>query len=245
MTQTPEEPERKPQRAVVFIDGANMHQRFRDHDARIDFDAYDLAKVAKKIAVGREVVQVRYYTGKLERTGNVELASMQQRLFERLNRQGVHIRLGRVEQRSKPNELASRIKQLLADPSTERLPATTYRAIHALVTTYRTVEHYVQKAVDTLLVADIARMASLNEYDVAYLFSLDGDMTPGIECATSLGKTVFGAGPPGLNYQVRTASTAFITIDWAWLLDCQIDEPISRRAPQTPFKPRPYNPSRK
>ena len=211
-------------RAVLLVDGANGYRRFRD--VGIEANKLDLRKVARALAgPARTVVGIRYYTGKVERSGNQLLFAHQQSLLSLLGKQGVQIRLGRVESRTEANELAEQMLQFLAvpRPADLRLPEDAYRALYAMANTHRRVTYWVQKAVDTLLVADLARMAADNEFDAAYVLSLDGDMTPGIEFARSRGKKVFGTGPAGLNYQIRRACDAFIVLDEARLANCYLD----------------------
>jgi uncharacterized LabA/DUF88 family protein len=212
-------------RAAFFVDGANLYHRYMEGFG-FDTNTLDLRKLAKSLAgAARDVTEILYYTGKVEGKDSPAMLAQQQSLFVTLQKQGVKIRLGRLESRSKKNELAEQILQFLAvqrSPS-ERLPPTIYRALHALASSHREITYLVQKAVDTLLVSDLARMAADNAYDVAYVVSQDGDMTPGIEFARSRGKTVFGAGPPGgRNYQLKQVCNNYIVMDLARLSTCLI-----------------------
>ena len=54
----------------------------------------------------------------------------------------------------------------------------------------------VEKAVDVMLAVDLVAMAIRNEYEAAYVLSADGDYTPAVEIARSLGKKVYAAAPP-------------------------------------------------
>lgn len=219
------------QRAVFFIDGANIFRRFKDEG--VDFNAYDLRKVAAKLAKGRDVKDIRYYDGKLDRSS--PNFGLQQSLFSFLEKQGVTIVLGRVEQRETENVLAAELKKALASIQSgpTPLPPPVHGALSFLANKHKTHKYWTQKAVDTLLVGDMARMAADDEFDVAYVLSLDGDMTPGIEFARSRGKKVFGAGPRGPNYAVKNACDAFIVFDKDWLLDC-FPDPGFARPPGSP-----------
>ena len=131
-----------------------------------------------------------------------------------------------MEPRTEDNALADELMRFLGAPRApeKRLSPEVYGALEALAIRHRRVTYWIQKAVDTLLVCDLARMAVENQYDVAYVLSLDGDMTPGIEFARSFGKRVFGAGPEGPNYQVKQACNAFIVIDEERLSTCCLPE---------------------
>jgi uncharacterized LabA/DUF88 family protein len=222
----PQPPSSSRPRAAFFVDGANLYHRYQEGFG-FDTNTLDLRKLAKSLAgATRDVTEIRYYTGKVQGKDSAAMLAQQQSLLVALQRQGVHIRLGRLESRSKPNELAEQILQFLAvqRPASERLPPTIYRALHALTSAHREITYLVQKAVDTLLVSDLARMAADNLYDVAYVLSQDGDMTPGIEFARSRGKTVFGAGPPGgRNFQLKQVCNSYIVMDLARLNTCLID----------------------
>ena len=210
-------------RAAVFVDGANVFRRYKAA-LGIDANTLDLRKVAKSLAgPSRQVVEVRYYTGKAHGGGDRAILAQQQALFSTLQKHGVIIRLGRLEERTKKNDLSAELLRYLATPQppADRLPPVVYRAIHAMAQRHSEVSYWVQKAVDTLLVAELAGMAAKNQYDVAYVLSNDGDMTPGIELARSFGKTVFGAGPAGApNYQIRQACNDYIVLDAARLATC-------------------------
>ena len=211
------------QSAVFFIDGANIYRGF--HRIGIDANTFDLRLLAASLAgPARAVQEIRYYTGRVEREGDERIFRQHQRLLSSLNAQGVTVRLGRVEPRSEDNDLADELLRFLGAPRVpeKRLLPEVYRTLDAMARKHRRVTYWIQKAVDTMLVCDLARLASENKYDVAYVLSLDGDMTPGIEFARSLGKTVFGAGPEGPNYQVKEACNLFIVIDEKRLSTCYL-----------------------
>ena len=212
-------------RAVLFVDGANAYRRFKDVD--IDANRFDLRVVARDLAgPARQVVGVRYYDGLVKREGDERIFRQQQRQLASLAKQGVTVRMGRVEPRTKRNELAERLLRFLAVPraGAERLPDAVRKELYALANTHRETLYWVQKAVDTLLVSDLSRMAADDEYDVAYLMSLDGDMTPGIEFARSRGKTVFVVGPVAPNNQIQQACNGFIVLDEAKLSACYLPD---------------------
>lgn len=205
------------------MDGANFYSRFKD--CGVDTNRYSLTKIAKKVAGPREVREVRYYTGKITSGGSLQ--ATHDSYMAQLRKEKVEVCLGRVEQRSETNPLASEILSYLANGP--RLDAEVYKALHGLASTHRQTSYWVQKAVDTHIVADMARLAIQDAYDVAYLFSADGDLTPGVSIATAAGKKVFGVGPVGCpNFQIRSVCTTFIDINADWFSDCLPDTAYSR-----------------
>jgi uncharacterized LabA/DUF88 family protein len=209
---------------VVFVDGANFYRRLQQIGVR-DPNDLDLRRVAAKLAgPARDVAEIRYYTGKVEADGDRRVLSSQQHLLAALAKQGVHVCLGRLEKRSESNSLADELLRFLASPPPEiqRLQPELYKALHAMASRNRRTDYWVQKAVDTYLAVDVARMAIDDAYDVAYVLSQDGDMTPGIELARRYDKTVFGVGPAGRNYHIKKACNHYIVIDGAWLAGCYL-----------------------
>ncbi|MBI4703857.1 MAG: NYN domain-containing protein [Deltaproteobacteria bacterium] len=220
-----EQASRGPQRALVFIDGANFYRRLKEVGVG-DPNRLDLQLVASKLAgPARRVLEIRYYTGKVEAGGAQRVFASHQRLLASLHQQGVLVRLGRLEQRTEVNPLADELLRFLAapPPGIERLQPEAYDALHAMASGHRKVEYWIQKAVDTFLAVDIAQLAVDDGYDVAYLLSQDGDLTPGIELARRYGKKVFGVGPAGRNYHIKQACDHYIVIDAGWLADCYLE----------------------
>lgn len=213
---------------MVFVDGANFYRRLKDAGVR-DPNHLDLRLVARKLATpARDVAGIRYYTGKVSfgTNGDSRVVASQQRLLSSLGEQGVAVILGRLEQRYEGNHLAEEMLNFLASPPPEikRLQPELYRALFKMANENRRTTYWIQKAVDTALAVEIAQMAIDNQYDVAYVLSQDGDMTPGILLARRAGlkKKVFGAGPAGRNHHIKQACDHYIILDAAWLTDCYL-----------------------
>jgi uncharacterized LabA/DUF88 family protein len=70
-----------------------------------------------------------------------------------------------------------------------------------------------------MLAVDLVRMADRDEYDVAYLLAADGDYTPAVEAAMSVGKKVFAASlRPGA--ELARVVYKFLPLKRAWVTDC-------------------------
>lgn len=211
-------------RAIFFVDGANFYRRLKEIGAH-DPNQLDLRVVARKLAGStRDVTEIRYYTGKVGKDDDRRILSSQQSLLASLGHQGVHVCLGRLEKRHEENPLALELLRFLASPPPEiqRLQPELYAALHRMASSNRQTSYWVQKAVDTAIAVDIAQMAIDGQYDVGYVLSQDGDMTPGIELARRFGKKIFGVGPAGRNYHIKQACSAYIVIDAAWLEGCYL-----------------------
>jgi hypothetical protein len=145
-----------PDRAIFFIDGANFYRRLSDEGVS-DPNLLDLRKVARKLAGPRQVLGIRYYTGKATAAGDGRILAAQQRLLTSLANQGVAVLLGRLEQRRERNSLADELLRFLASPPVgiDRLQPELYRALHAMASQHRETTYWVQKAVDTELAVDV------------------------------------------------------------------------------------------
>ena len=99
--------------AVVFIDGANFYNAFvnprgcgfrgADFNNRLDFMALGRKLVGTG---GFDLAGVRYYAGQLKQEGDISLYSAQLRLMERLSRDGVVFRMGRMEKKPMEDKTA-------------------------------------------------------------------------------------------------------------------------------------------
>ena len=94
------------ERTVVFIDGSNFYHGFINSAKGpgfqpADYKHLDFMALARKLAKGRHVKEVRYYIGKLKQEGNPPLYTRQRQWLSALERSGVTCRLGRVEKRKR------------------------------------------------------------------------------------------------------------------------------------------------
>ncbi len=94
-------------RAIVFIDGNNFYFKLRDLTTQtiggyVSLVGFHFMGFAKWLAQPPGLVEVRYYIGAIKRQRNNEksekMFSDQQRLFARLQQQGVHTILGQLIQ---------------------------------------------------------------------------------------------------------------------------------------------------
>lgn len=83
-----------PERVNVYMDGSNLYHSLRQRIGRTDLD---FLAFARKLAGGRRLQRIYYYSAPLERSRNPEAFLAQQKFFENLR--GVdylELRLGRL-----------------------------------------------------------------------------------------------------------------------------------------------------
>lgn len=93
-------------KAIVFIDGSNFYFRLKDLvsglDGRHSLLNFDYASFSKWLVGTDELVEVRYYIGKLRRQKNSEKSEKmyadQQKLIGKLQQQNISITLGQLIQ---------------------------------------------------------------------------------------------------------------------------------------------------
>ena len=185
------------ERSVLFIDGNNWYHGLK----RIGVDAYDLdyAEVAKKLLKGRTLAEIRFYIGRVR--GDRGRAGRQQRQLDRLERQGVRLFLGRIQQNPVPpdkNPALVELRQVLAQASPDT-PTAFRRRLEELCR--KSFVSYVEKQADVWIAVDLVSMAYRDEYDVAYLLSADADYVSAVREVGGIGKKVF----PVRSWGVRSA----------------------------------------
>ena len=95
----------------------------------------------------------------------------------------------------------------------QEVPQHVRAALNVIAKKHRNVTTLKEKAVDVMLAVDLYRLAADDAYDAAYLVSADGDFTPAVEMAKSLGKKVYAAAPVGrYSTALAKAADAFITL---------------------------------
>lgn len=175
-------------RAIVFIDGSNWYHGLRKIGVRSS--VLDYRAVASKLAMGRRVLDVRYYAGKVIRGTRSETG--QARFVISLRERGVEVVLGKVQRNplnSKEQAGRQQLLRLLQDRENE-VPGDLLQAIRNHFVARSSTD--VEKQVDTAITADLVDLAHRDEYDVAYLLSADSDFIPAVRIVQRLGKTVFG-----------------------------------------------------
>src|SRR4030095_3113324 len=100
-------------RALLFIDGNNWYHACRAEGVT-DLFALDYAAVSRKLAGPRQWVGTRYYIGALKQhhPGYREQRQFLARIQNRDSR--IQVRLGRIEERPKENELSAALLNYLA-----------------------------------------------------------------------------------------------------------------------------------
>lgn len=107
------------ERVALFIDGSNLYHGFIDSAKGLnfrpaDYQNLDFVALARKLAKGRQVVEVRYYVGRVKQEGDRSNYTHQRKLLSALERDGVTCRLGRLEKRQRPDESARSLAKWLA-----------------------------------------------------------------------------------------------------------------------------------
>lgn len=185
------------ERSVLFIDGNNWYHGLK----RLGVDAYELdyREVAKKLLKGRPLTEIRFYIGRIR--GDRRRAAHQQRQLDRLQRQGVRLFLGRIQQnRILPDKNPALVElgQLLAQAPLETPPEFRSRLEDLR---RRSFVSYVEKQADVWIAVDLVSMAHRDEYDVAYLLSADADYVSAVREVLGMRKRVF----PVRSWAVRSA----------------------------------------
>jgi uncharacterized LabA/DUF88 family protein len=202
-------------RAVLFIDGNNWYHACRNCGVR-DLFTLDYAAISLKLTAPREWTGTRYYIGALkqEHKGHREQRQFLSGLQNTDPRISVH--LGRIEERPKPNELAEAL--LLYVEKTELEPEVRSSLLN-LAQRHKFVSLLKEKAADVMLAVEMYKLAVNDEYDDAYLLSVDGDFTPAVKAVRDLGKKVYCVSP-GFSSALKSASNAFIPLKREWFIDC-------------------------
>jgi uncharacterized LabA/DUF88 family protein len=206
-------------RATVFIDGANLYRGLKSIGVRAR--EIDTTKVARKLVQDRQLVEVRYYIGRVDRSGG-RAHEANRALIERLeSTPGVVLRLGYIQRIEEENPCAEELSRYLAALGTLRLPGSVFQELTAVATKHRRVAVFREKGVDVALAVDLVRLAHVDAFDVAYLVSGDGDFGPAIEVARAFQKKVIAAGP-AIGRRLREAVNVSIRLPNDWFEDCRV-----------------------
>lgn len=213
------EPERKRQRAILYIDGNNWYHFCDEVGVRNPFDL-SYSKISRKLILDREWVGTRYYIGALRQETGPERYAKQRAFLDRITNEDRRItrHLGRIELRPHPNLSTPKLLEYVNNPDT-KMPEETRDFFRRLLDYYKTINVEKEKAVDVMLARDMIVGAIKDEYDAAYLLSADGDFTPIVEAARELGKSVFCASP-GYSSELAKAANLFIKLRKDWFDDC-------------------------
>lgn len=202
-------------RAVAFIDGQNLFFAAREAFG-YTFPNYDARALAEAVCAlqGWQLAQTRFYTGVPDRTGNPFWNHFWSAKLLNMSRAGVVVF-------SRPLRYRNRVVKL---PS---------GALHTFLAGD-------EKGIDVRIAIDVIRMAHLDEYDVAVLFSQDQDLSEVAEeirfIARERGRWIkiasaFPLSPTSRNRR-GVDKTDWIAIDRA-MYDACLD-PRDYRPPRTP-----------
>jgi uncharacterized LabA/DUF88 family protein len=152
--------------------------------------------------------------------GNTALYAQQRAFLAMLTKTDprISIHFGRIEPRRVENKAVNELRQYLAGLQT-RIDPQIYADLSGIATRHSEPELFVEKAVDVFLAVDVVTMAMSNAYDAAYLLTADGDFTPAVNAARSLGKKVYAASSL-LGRQLSNSVNAFIHLPREWFDDC-------------------------
>jgi uncharacterized LabA/DUF88 family protein len=207
-------------RAIIFIDGNNWYHSLRALGLR-NLEQLHYGKISQKLAgPARSWVATRYYIGQVNQAEVPAQYAAQRRFLARLVATDPRIshHLGRLESRIINNELADMFLAKLNDLPV-RIDIGVYRELIALATKHRSVTVKVEKAVDVQIAVDMVTMALRDAYDVAYLLSADGDLTPAVREVRATGRKVFIATPNSAS-QLAQSATALIRPTRLWFDGC-------------------------
>ncbi len=209
------------ERTVLFIDGNNWYHGLRALGLT-ELRRLDYARISRKlVGPSRAWTSTRYYVGQVNQSEAPDQYAAQRRFLAELSATDPRLshHLGRLETRVVRNAAADELVRLLGDLPV-RIDARIYSQLAALAQRHRRVAVKVEKAVDVQIAVDMVSMAQKNAYDTAYLLSADGDLTPAVSEARSLGKKVFVASP-SRGAQLASAANAYIRVDADWFKDCR------------------------
>jgi len=206
-------------RATVFIDGANLYRGLKSIGVRAK--EIDTTKVARKLVQGRELVEVRYYIGKVDRSGGRAYEANRELIATLEAAPGIVLRLGYIQRTEEANPCAEDVARYLANLGSVRLPGSAFQDLTAIATKHRRISVFREKGVDVALAVDLVRLAHDDAFDVAYLVSGDGDFGPAVETARAFQKRVIAAGP-AIGRRLREAADVAIRLKLDWFDDCRI-----------------------
>jgi len=195
------------ERVVVFIDGGNLYSGVKEglhlqKSVKVD-------GLAEKLAAGRPLVRIYYYTTPSPRPDSPK-GKAHQRFLDKLGWiDYLQVRLGRLV----PREV-----QIDCQKCGEK----------------QTFRSHIQKGVDTRIVVDMVTMAVRDSYDTAILVSGDSDLAEAVNFIREhTNKQVENACVPGKGWArtLREAADKRISLTKEYLSDCLLEAPLEEQAP--------------
>ena len=204
-------------RAIVFVDGSNFYHGMKE--AGIHPSGLNYTRLSQKLAGNRELIETRFYIGKIkQQENNIHLYQGQRRFLSRLKQQEL-VRIFHGPLKNIPAKGASRkLNRLL-----HRLPHNppiSDEILQNLRDIAKSEENqWVEKRVDVMIATDMVALAYQDKYDVAYLLSADGDFAPAVQEVRNTNRKVFVASAsPG--YEIDQVANNFIPLNKEFLHGC-------------------------
>ena len=195
------------ERVMIFIDGGNLYSGVKEELKLAQSIKID--KLAEKLASGRRLVRVYYYTTPSPRPDSPQ-GKGHQRFLDKLGWiDYLQVRLGRIM----PKEY-DYVCRKCGEKQTHR--------------------SHIQKGVDTRIVVDMVSMAVGGSYDIAILVSGDSDLAEAVDFIREhTNKQVENACVPGRGWArtLREASDRRISLTKEYLTDCLLETPLEEQAP--------------
>lgn len=183
-------------RIIVFIDGANLYMCIKE-GLKIAKQV-DVEKLARKLAAGRPLERIYYYTTPSP-SADVNIKAAHQRFLDKLGWiSSLQVRLGRIVPRQ-------------------------YEFACSKCGDNNTYKTHIQKGVDTRIVVDMVTMAVDNAYDIAILVSGDSDLAEAVNYIREhTHKKLENACVPGQGWAktLREASDIRIPLTADYMKDC-------------------------
>lgn len=189
------------EKLVVFVDGSNYYHSLKKafNKTNVDFQ-----KLSDFLSSNYNLVKIYYYSAPLLWQENPKQYSKQQKYFEKLKLvKRLELILGRLERRK--NKKLEQIKQkynLLLSNLNSDIDKENQKLFYELkddLEDYSKYGNKVEKGVDVNLAVDLVTLAYENKYDVAMVFSNDGDFEPSVKKAQLYGKKVCNVKFPKCN----------------------------------------------
>ncbi len=183
--------------------------------------SFDYEAFSKKLIGARELVETRYYTGRVRQEDNRTYYQNQCKFLTHLARfSQIKVSLGRLESRPPPS--TGKKLQRWLDAFQRRdgvdLPPSILDELTRIVQS-ASAPILTEKAVDVMIATDMISLAYEDRYDVAYLISADGDFTPAVKKARNTGRQVFAASPL-YGQKLAEAVDTFIPMNRAFFHGC-------------------------
>lgn len=207
------------ERAILFVDGANLYRGLKE--LGLVPRHIDIERVARKLAMDRELVQVRYYIAEVDPSGGRAHHANRDLIADLRARPLVELVLGYIQRTQERSACAQELRQFLASLGDVRLPKKVYDGLMGIAQRHDRTVVYREKGVDVALACDLVDLALADKYDLAYVMSGDGDFVPAARMAQASGKRVFAACPTVGNRLQRQCDKA-IRLKAEWFGDCRI-----------------------